>query len=182
MSWAIGHTFSNPSLQLLLTSSSPLQPLSFARARACLSPRTCNGFENYVRRVRQRGSAQAGRAEGLGTAPSGSSAPPSSHIDEVAPRWAEQQGTVLRHLVAARPLAPSSSTWTQTTSGDDSSAAPQQACLLCSSAKMIASAPPVPISPISGHTGEAEWSRRDIPVAVSLGTELRGSSFGGAMK
>jgi hypothetical protein len=55
-------------------------------------------------------------------------------------------------------------------------------CLLRSRAKMIASAPPVPISPISGHTGEAEWSRRDIPVAVSLGTEPRGSSFGGAMK
>ena len=89
---------------------------------------------------------------------------------------------MLRHLVAARPLAPSSSTWTQTTSGDDSSAAPQQACLLRSRATMIAPAPPVPISPISGHTGEAAWSRRDIPVAVTLGTELRGSSFGGAMK
>ena len=47
---------------------------------------------------------------------------------------------------------------------------------------MIVFAPPVPISPISGHTGEAAWSRRDIPVAVTLGTELRGSSFGGAMK
>ena len=56
------------------------------------------------------------------------------------------------------------------------------ACLLRSRAKMIASAPPVPISPISGHTGEAEWSRRDIPLAVSLGIALGGSSFGGAKK
>ena len=85
----------HPSLQLLLTSSPSLHTLisstfltSFfptlqplvARARAALPRRTCNGFENYVRRVRQRGSARAGRAEGLGTAPSGSSAPPSSHI------------------------------------------------------------------------------------------------------
>lgn len=99
--------------------------------------------------------------------------PPSSHIDEVAPRWAEQQGTVLRHLVAARPLAPSSSTWSHTTSGGVSSAAVQQACLLRSRATMIAPAPPVPISPISGHTGEAAWSSRDIPLAGSLGTELR---------
>ena len=52
----------HPSLQLLLTSSSslhtphlfhlshllPSNPLSSARARACLSPRTCNGFEKYV--------------------------------------------------------------------------------------------------------------------------------------
>ena len=71
---------------------------------------------------------------------------------------------------------------TRTMSGDDSSAAAQQACLLRSRATMIVFAPPVPISPISGHTGEAAWSRRDIPVAVTLGTELRGSSFGGAMK
>ena len=40
-------------------------------------------------------------------------------------------------------------------------------------------------APSAAHlpaTGEAAWSRRDIPVAVSLGTELRGSSFGGAKK
>ena len=35
--------------------------------------------------------------------------------------------------------------------------------------------------PNPGHTGEAAWSRRDIPAAVTLGTEPRGSSFGGAM-
>ena len=45
-----------------------------------LPPRTCNGFENYVRRGRRCGSAQAGRAEGI----------------------------VLRQLVAVRPRAPTS--------------------------------------------------------------------------
>ena len=96
---------SSPLSHLLLP---PLQPLSFARARVCLPPRTRNGFENYVRRGRHCGSAQAGRAEGFCPAPSGSRTSLSSHIDEVPPRRAEQQGTVLHHQVADHPLAPSS--------------------------------------------------------------------------
>ena len=50
-------------------------------------------------------------------------------------------------------------------------------CLLCSRTTMIAPAPPAAHLPAAE---EAERSSRDIPVAVSLGTELRGSSFGGA--
>ena len=78
-------------LSHLLPPNLPPPPPSSARARACLSPRTCNGFEYYVRRVRQRGSARAGRAEGTSAAPSGSGTPPSSHIDEVAPRRVERR-------------------------------------------------------------------------------------------
>ena len=106
----------------------PLQPLSRCPSTCLLSPRTCNGFENHVRRGRQRGSARAGRAEGISAAPPGSGTPPSSHTDEVAPRRAEQQGFVLRHLVAEHPSAPSSSTWAQTTSGCGTSAATPRAC------------------------------------------------------
>ena len=32
------------------------------------------------------------------------------------------------------------------------------------------------------YAEEVEWSRRDIPLAVSLGIELRGPSYGGAKK
>ena len=99
----------HPSLQLLLTSSpslhtlisstfltsflpTSLRPLSRLPEHAPALPhRTCNGFENYVRRVRLRGSARAGRAEGTSAAPSGSGTPPSSHIDEVAPRRVERR-------------------------------------------------------------------------------------------
>ena len=94
-------TFSPPS------SSSPT-PLVCPSTCLPLSPRTCNGSEYYVRRGRRCGSAQAGRAEGISAAPPGSGTPPSSHIDEVSPRRAEQQGTVLHHQVAEHPLAPSS--------------------------------------------------------------------------
>jgi len=81
----VNPSFSQTSLvsSTFLTSFFPtsLQPLSRLPEHVpAPSPRTCNGFENYVRRVRQRGSARAGRAEGISPAPSGSGTPPSSHI------------------------------------------------------------------------------------------------------
>ena len=64
-------------------------------------------------------------------------------------------------------------------SGDDSSAAAQQA--MPTVQQNHDDRPRAPSSPFPA-TEEAERSSRDIPVAVTLGTEPRGSSFGGAKK
>jgi hypothetical protein len=74
-----------------------------------------------------------------------------------------------RHLVAARPRAPSSSTWTQTTSGGGSSATALQARLLRSRATMTAPAPPVAHLP---HL-RAHWGGRVEQKRYSVGRVAR---------